>query len=167
MSSAFFEIALDREIAGMLRGEGRDLPGAARLASMVVLPRLDDGGAVPDAPPFSVPRVERHERGQEETSRESRAVFDIERLTLPGGRPDRFGAREPARKVRRLLEIPAADLTATRPIPSGGPVVIGHVPGEEHLHLRVTRKSSLAAASPRMHTSREAAVQWGGLAPAD
>lgn len=167
MSSAVHEFALDQETAGAQRGEGRGLFNAARLVPTFSLPRLDDGRTVPDAPPFSVPLAGRPERGRENTSTAFGAALDIERPKLPGGRPGWSGAREPVRMVRRFLDVPVADPMIGRPIPSGGIVDFGPIPGEEPLHAPVTRESRLAAASRRVHTARETAVQWGGFAPTD
>lgn len=287
---------LVRTLAQTLHGEGRGLfiadctqfvhgdpwtAFAAQFAPMFSQPRLDDGGSVLEAPPFSVLLVEYLERGRKEISKALTAALDTGRLALPGGRlgslrsclvfittslcsreileesprigfqgaagagaeEDRvsktcraqaeehfgedlvnrldglvvfhrlqeghigeildrrfdrmnrwirergfacellpgaraflldrargdakLGARELVRVFRRFLEFPVADLMISRRIPSGGLVVIDHIPGEEHLHFTVTQHPDLEAPSPWEHTTREVAIQWGDLTTAD
>jgi ATP-dependent Clp protease ATP-binding subunit ClpA len=92
---------LVRTLAQTLHGDGRGLfiadcthfvhsdpwmAFAAQLAPMFSVPRLDDGGAVLEAAPFSVLLVEYLERGRKEISKAITAALDTGRLALPGGR---------------------------------------------------------------------------------
>jgi ATP-dependent Clp protease ATP-binding subunit ClpA len=92
---------LVRTLAQTLHGEGRGLfiadctqfvhgdpwtAFAAQLAPMFTQPRLEDGGALLEAAPFSVLLVEYLERGRKEISKALTAALDTGRLTLPGGR---------------------------------------------------------------------------------
>jgi ATP-dependent Clp protease ATP-binding subunit ClpA len=92
---------LVRTLAQILHGEGRGLviadctqfahgdpwtAFAAQLAPMFSQPKLEEGGAVLDAPPFSVLLIEYLERGRKEISKALTAAMDTGRLALPGGR---------------------------------------------------------------------------------
>jgi len=77
----------------------------------------------------------------------------------------KLGARELVRVFRRFLEFPVADLMISRRIPSGGLVLIDHVPGEEHLHFTVTQAPTLIAASSQAPVLREIAIEPRDLEP--
>ena len=92
---------LVRTLAQTLHGEGRGLviadctpfvqgdpwtAFAVQLAPMFSQPRLEDGGALLQAVPFSVLLVEYLERGRKEISKALTAALDTGRLALPGGR---------------------------------------------------------------------------------
>src|SRR4029453_15308209 len=92
---------LVRTLAEALHGESRGLfiadcthfvhadpwtAFATQLAPMFSQPRLEDGGAVLHAAPFSVLLIEYLERGRKEISKALMAALDTGRLALPGGR---------------------------------------------------------------------------------
>jgi ATP-dependent Clp protease ATP-binding subunit ClpA len=59
---------------------------ATQLAPMFCEPRLEDGGAVLHAAPFSVLLIEYLERGRKEIGKALTAALDTGRVALPGGR---------------------------------------------------------------------------------
>ena len=73
-------------------------------------------------------------------------VLPAARAFLMGrsGTDTKLGARELVRVFRRYLEFPVADLMISRRIPSGGLLIIDHVPGETSLHFTVTRAQGMA-----------------------
>ncbi|HEX4825944.1 MAG TPA: AAA family ATPase [Candidatus Polarisedimenticolaceae bacterium] len=92
---------LVRTLARTLHGEGRGLfiadcaqfmhgdpwwAFSAQILPMFSQPRFEDGGALLEAPPFSVVLIEYLERGRKEIGKALTAALDSGRLTLPGGR---------------------------------------------------------------------------------